>query len=107
MEGGGEVSDTPRTDKVEKFFFGDNRPSMEIECVKSAFAKTLERENTALRAHAERLAEALEKCKENAREILEIRWGWDGDCGADTFANSIEDQAEEALTLYRAENPKV
>lgn len=37
-------SKTPRTDAAHKWFFGDNRSGMEIECVQSDFARQLETE---------------------------------------------------------------
>lgn len=35
---------TPRTENEDKWYFGSNRPGMEIECVSADFARQLERE---------------------------------------------------------------
>jgi len=80
----------------------------------------LERENTALRAHAERLAEALEKKFENNLQA-------EFECWVDNNPNSFDseylnylwekspeytditnewEEISQALTLYRAEHPK-
>lgn len=39
---------TPETDNAPKFYFGDNRPSMETECVSADFARNLERQRDML-----------------------------------------------------------
>lgn len=101
-KGGGEVSDTPRTDEFVKTIaivgyktgFGE----WVLHEAKEAMA-TLERENTALRAHAERLAEACQELNDVCAKGDPMR----------LFAliSKANDAARQALTLYRAENPKV
>jgi len=71
-------------------------------------AESEERKNTALRAHAERLAEALKDIAETleAHEVDTL----DCDRAGNKFCTCLErriSKADQALTLYRAENPKV
>lgn len=98
----------PRTDKptpeetplTEAHLFGARGGDCVTEVkavVRANFARRLERENTALRAHAERLAEALEKVQGYGR----------CDMGHQQMCDYVTEVADEALTLYRAENPKV
>ena len=91
MEGGGEVSDTPITDSVKV------RSRRGLWVVNADYMQQIERENTALRAHAERLAEALEKVQGYGR----------CDMGHQQMCDYVTEVADQALTLYRAENPKV
>jgi len=58
---------------------------------------------TALRAHAERLAEALEKIQRQLNLDDEESYASDDPQGA---IDSAHADAKAALTLYRAENPK-
>lgn len=63
-------SETPRVDAEPKYFFGDNRPGMEVACVTSKYARQLE---TELRATQRKLDEAnglLEKVKPTLKEII-------------------------------------
>ena len=43
------------------------------------------------------LREALRKCRLSAGAIRDIHWGPDGDCGAHSHAEMIEDVCQEAL----------
>lgn len=78
--------------------YQDGRASNGDEVLKSVTLATdavqklsaSERENAALRA-------ALESIKHKATAIQSIRYGPDGDCGADRLANLIEEDAERAL----------
>lgn len=63
-----------------------------------------ERTNDALfaeRALADWLAEALKACRCNAIVIQELRYGFDGDCGAIRHAGLIEDDCELALDAWK------
>ena len=80
MEGGGEVSEQTKPDKAVIW---------EIERLNNL--------NSALRAHAERLAEALTMIIEIETGTSMAVIGW----------TDAMDKAIKALTLYRAENPKV
>lgn len=118
MEGGGEVSDTPQTDEAQ-ILAGDCLPNQAVVSV--ACSMNLERENTTLRAHAERLAEAAKKKFENDLQAEEELWFRQNEPSGDHESvmrqwhessdyNDFIDEWEEinqALTLYRAENPKV
>lgn len=67
----------------------------------------LEADYTALRDHAERLAEALEEARDailNGRGPLEAVLDNDQ---TNAVLGAFDDATHEALTLYRAENPKV
>ncbi len=48
---------TPETDNAPKFYFGDNRPSMETECVSADFARNLERQRNELLGQLQNLKE--------------------------------------------------
>lgn len=103
MEGGGEVSDTPRTDAAERFL-----PLSKMPMVARCNMAALEADYTTLRAHAERLAEALKDITETleAHEVDTL----DCDRAGNKFCTCLErriSKADKALTLYRAENPKV
>lgn len=80
MEGGGEVSDTPQSDGAARYC-RQSIPKAHWLKHMQTICRAFEEENIALRAHAERLAEALEEL--------------------------TDDKSRQALTLYRAENPKV
>lgn len=85
MEGGGEVSELTKPDKAVIW---------EIERLNNL--------NTTLHTHAERLAEALEVLRER-------QFDYDM-CHLPTSKCALQNlrlKAETALTLYRAENPKV
>jgi len=58
---------------------------------------------------AERLATALDNlshdCHNHAKDIIQIRWGYDGDCGSKLSAEQIEeccDAAKPALAAYES-----
>lgn len=107
------MSDTYQT--YQRYNNPNDKPGVSAE-----YVCTLERENTTLRAHAERLAEALEKAQDELNDLksfygknLQV-YGWHLNGKPEAFDNFITDNdcgateaAHEALTLYRAENPKV
>ena len=65
------------------------------------FARRLERERDTERALADRLADALKACRCNAIVIQELRYGFDGDCGAIRHAGLIEDDCELVITAWK------
>lgn len=91
---------TPRTDEAEKPTDGDYYLD---GTVPSEHARILERENIALQAHVERLAEALEKLSAwNKKWPTDVTWTH----GSEGELLAVCHDAENALTLYRAERPK-
>lgn len=122
MEGGGEVSyvtpnekPDPRTDRptpeetplTEAHLFGARGGDCVTEVkavVRANFARRLERENTALRARAERLAEALSQMLLYFGSPKRDEWN---SPQSFTQAKNTEANAMQALTFYRAETPKL
>lgn len=82
------AGETPRTDAVLDIVNDGGRFFQ--TSVPAEFARDLERDNAALRA-------ALVGIKHKAAAIQSIRYGPDGDCGADRLANLIEEDAERVL----------
>lgn len=91
------MSDTPRTNVARIKSLGKHW--WKSFAIMAEHAEQLERENTALRAHAERLAEALANAQYGCDDEC-IECGHTQCCDAECTINN-------ALTLYRAEYPKV
>lgn len=86
------MSDTPRTIVIPGPFYGLTTDELYLKA-------------DALRAHAERLAEALEEARDailNGRGPLESVLDNDQTNAA---LGAFDDATNQALTLYRAENP--
>jgi hypothetical protein len=80
MEGGGEVSDTPRTDFEESI----QTQRFGVYMVKANFARTLERENAAMR-------EAIREAHGFARNILKnYECGDDIDCASEHLIEKLQ-----------------
>lgn len=71
------------------------------ECNILEHARRIEHERDSERALADRLAEALKACRCNAIVIQELRYGFDGDCGAIRHAGLIEDDCELAIAAWK------
>jgi len=61
------------------------------------FAKELEREMHKWKAECKRQWKHLSQAHHNARAIQNIRWGYEGDCGADRLANLIEEDCHRGM----------
>lgn len=115
------MGDTPRTDAEDKIRFAGKlwvkaEFARDLECVLAVARNEISElkagfdsdGNTAaeaccariklqLSAERDKLAEALRKCQANAVAIQKLRWGWDGDCGANRLAEFIEEDCHLAL----------
>jgi len=61
------------------------------------FAKEMEREMHKWKAECNRQWMHLSQARHNARAIQNIRWGHEGDCGADRLANLIEEDCHRGM----------
>lgn len=68
------MSDTPQTDNAPKFYFGDNRPSMETECVSANFARSLERQRDALLEALRGMMSAFDFLPVEVSEVCPEEW---------------------------------
>ena len=73
-----------------------NESPVEIP-VLTGHAMRMEAERNEWKAECKRQWMHLSQARHNARAIQNIRWGLDGDCGADRLANLIEEDCHRGM----------
>ena len=90
-------SSTPDTDALRAEYLRSNLTETEWQERLWERIAELERDRDKWKAECKRQWMHLSQARHNARAIQNIRWGYEGDCGAARLANLIEEDCDRAM----------